>query len=185
MNIDWHLVARIVVPLLAVVFGFLLHRWFESKPKIVSYLGHVSAFRLSDANKTQVFSHSIVVYNSGQKPGTNIRIGHAILPNAINIFPTIDYKIVDMPDGSKEIQIPQLVPDEQITISYLYFPPITWDQINKYTKFDEGFAEIIRVFPTPQMQPWKANSLSAILLVGLVSSLYLIVKAFIWAWTVI
>ena len=39
-------------------------------------------------------------------------------------------------------------------MSYLYFPPLLWSQINVNTKSDDGFAKIINVISMPQ--PSKA-----------------------------
>ena len=39
--------------------------------------------------------------------------------------------------------MPTLVPNEQVTISYLYFPPTTWKQINGPVKSDEGLARVL------------------------------------------
>jgi hypothetical protein len=42
------------------------------------------------------------------------------------------------------------VPKEQVSITYLYFPPLLWNQVNSYTKSDEVLASVINVIPTPQ-----------------------------------
>lgn len=53
MNINWELAIKIIVPLGTLVLGRFLDRWLTKKPKLISYLGHVSAFNLSDDNRTQ------------------------------------------------------------------------------------------------------------------------------------
>jgi len=72
------------------------------------------------------------------------------MPPNISLYPNIPYIIENTTGGASEIIIPQLVPKEQVTISYLYFPPDTWNKINSYTKSDEGFAKIINVIPMPK-----------------------------------
>jgi hypothetical protein len=52
-----------------------------------------------------------------------------------------------MPRGRQDIVIPKLIPGEQVTISYLYFPPMTFDQVNDGIKCDQGFAQAIPVLP--------------------------------------
>jgi hypothetical protein len=41
----------------------------------------------------------------------------------------------------KEILIPKLVPKEQITIHYLYYPPVIWSNVHSHVKSDEGYAK--------------------------------------------
>lgn len=81
MNINWDLVVRIVVPLGTLVLGRFLDRWLTKKPKLISYLGHVSAFTLSNESHTQVFTHAIVVRNEGREAANNVRVGHYVLPD--------------------------------------------------------------------------------------------------------
>ncbi len=50
-------------------------------------------------------------------------------------------------DESAEICVPVLTPGEQVTISYLYFPPLTWHGVNTYVKSDEVMGKAINVMP--------------------------------------
>ncbi|RPD88136.1 hypothetical protein EGK76_02910 [Luteimonas sp. 100069] len=70
-----------------------------------------------------------------------------MLPD-FHIYPDIQYEIVDLPGGGKEILIPRLAPHKQITIAYLYFPPLLWHQVNTETEVDGGAAKIVNVLPT-------------------------------------
>jgi len=112
--------------------------------------GHVSAFTLQGEQPTAVFTHSVVVRNAGRLAARNVRLGHLNLPQNVRIEPQVEHTVSRNADGSGEIAIAVLVPKEQITVSYLYFPPLTWNQINTYTKSDDGFAKIINAIPTPQ-----------------------------------
>lgn len=148
--IDLETVAKVVSPVLTLIVGAAVKHYAERKPKLFSYIGHVSAFTLQDEQKSSVFTHSIIVRNAGRRSATNVRLGHHFLPINLRIDPQANYKIETNPEGAAEIVIPTLVPKEQVTISYLYFPPTTWNQINAYTKSDEGFAKILNVIPMPQ-----------------------------------
>ena len=68
------------------------------------------------------------------------------------------------------------MPEEQITISYLYAPPLLWSQIHAYTKSDEGFAKILNVLPTPQPKKWIVRAFWALAFVGTASLLYLAIE---------
>ena len=150
MPLDLEAFAKVASPIFTLIVGALIKRYTERHPKLLSFLGHVSAFTLQDEQKTAVFTHAVVVRNAGRIAAKNVRLGHMNLPQNVRLEPQVEHSISRHPDGTGEIVIPVLVPKEQVTISYLYFPPLTWNQINAYTKSDDGFARIINVIPTPQ-----------------------------------
>lgn len=177
--IDWMLVATIAGPLLAIVFGAWLNHVLEGRPRLLSYLVHASAINTRRQPNTQapltVHTHSIVVRNTSRRSATNVRLGHRVLPD-FTIYPPVGHQVVTLPDGSQEIVIPILVRAEQITVSYLYFPPITWDQINTHTKSDEGFARIIQVLPMPPAHRGLVFAVWGLALVGGCGVIYLVAK---------
>src|SRR2546425_8413216 len=61
------------------IVGKYLDRWFTRKPKLISYIGHVSAFTLRTDPPKAVYTHAIVVINVGRLHATNVRIGRAVL----------------------------------------------------------------------------------------------------------
>lgn len=175
MTIDIEVVAKIVAPLITLILGVIIKRYTEARARLVSFIGHVSSFTLQDEKHTVVHTHSIVVRNAGRKAAHNVRVAHAILPPNITIYPTIQYTIQRNPEGASEIVIPVLVPKEQVTISCLYFPPLTWDKVNASTKSDEGFAKILNVIPMPQ--PRKA-------IIWIVWGLVFVGASFLFYWLV-
>lgn len=181
MKVDWLIIATIAGPLVGVLFGVFLNRIIERRAQLTAYLGHVSAHRLKQADGTpyDVFTHSVVILNSGGKPATNVRLVHRILPS-FSILPDIEHHVEDLPAGGKEIVFPTLVPKEQITISYLYFPPVTWDQINGPIKSDEGLANIIQVLPTRQYPKWFNRVVVGLMLIGLIAIIYVIFIILRW-----
>jgi len=175
MKIDWLVVATIAAPTIALFIGVWINRRLESRPNLVSYFGHVSAFRHTPAEGSpiNVNTHSVILSNTGRRSATNVRIHHRVLP-AYNIWPTLVHHVEELEEGSSDIVIPTLVPDEQITISYLYFPPMTAFDINAGIKCDQGFARTIPVL-LQRVYPRWFNIISVILtLVGIISLLYLI-----------
>jgi hypothetical protein len=154
MTLDAETIARIVGPLLSLIVGGIIKHYAEARAKVVSFIGHVSSFTLQDEQRTVVHTHSIVVRNAGRKAAHNVRLAHRFLPPNVTVYPPVRYTIEQNPEGASEIVIPVLVPKEQVTVSYLYFPPLTLDQVNASTKSDEGYAKILNVIPMPQ--PHKA-----------------------------
>lgn len=150
MNIDLEIFAKLFAPVLTLVVGAVIKHFTEGRAKVISYIGHVSTFTMQDEQRTQVYTRSVIVRNAGRKPAKNVRLGHNILPPNVRVDPQVQYTIEKNPEGSSEIVFPTLVPKEQVTISYLYFPPLTWNQVNAYAKSDEGFAKVITVIPMAQ-----------------------------------
>ena len=181
MNIDWDIIIKISVPLVTLILGKYLDRWLTKRPKLISYLGHASAFTLRGDNPAVIHTHAIVVRNAGRETANNVRVGHHVLPDNYQLYPSVPHTIERVQGGGAEIVIPNLVPGEQVSISYLYFPPLLWSQIHAYTKSDEGFAKIINVLPTPQLPKWIANLIWLLVFIGVVSLLYLVVEVFRWA----
>ena len=179
MAVNWDLVSRIVPPLAALFLGKLLDQWLTKRPKIISYLGHASSFVLARADNLRVHTHAIVIRNVGRATASNIRVGHSILPE-IQVHPDVPYVVETLPGGGAELVFPKLVPNEQITINYLYFPPVVWSQINTYTKSDEGSAKILNVISSPQNPKWLNRVIGAILLLGLTTLIYLLISGAIW-----
>lgn len=150
MTLDVDSVAKLAGPLLSILLGAVVKHYAEARAKLVSFIGHVSSFTLHNEQHTVVHTHSVIVRNAGRKAAKNVRLSHAVLPANVTVYPPIQYKIERNPEGAGEILIPVLVPKEQVEISYLYFPPLTWNQINAVTKSDDGFAKILKVMPMPQ-----------------------------------
>lgn len=178
VNVNWPVVATIAAPIIALFVGVWINRRFESRPNLISYYGHVSAFRgtAQDGTPFPVHTHSVVLRNAGRRSATNVRLRHNVLPD-FNIFPPLVYRVDQLGDGVQEIVIPTLVPNEEITVSYLYFPPLIAMQINSGIKCDQGFALAIPVLLQRQYPRWF-NSIAAVLMfVGLVALIYLAISA--------
>lgn len=172
--IDWSVVATIAAPIIALFVGAALDRYLERRARVVSYLGHASGIRLTRPDGPVVVnSHSVVVRNAGRSAAKNVRLGHAVLPD-FQIFPDIEYTVRDLPGGQKEILIPTLVPKKEITVTYLYFPPLTWNQINTHLESDEGPIRVLRVLPTVQLPKWALIILWGLIVYGAVALLYTI-----------
>lgn len=178
--IDWLIVATVAGPVLGVVLGAALTRALEGRPRLVAYYGHVSSFRIQAKEPFWVFTHNVVVRNSGKKPANDIRLGHAHFPASYTVLPDRAHEVVTLPNGSTEILISNLLPAEEFTVSYLYYPPITWDKTNTYVKSDEGFARIITVLPQQQYPRWVTFIVGLLMLVGTVSLLYIGVQAVVF-----
>lgn len=177
MEINWSVVATIAGPIIALFVGVWVNRWFENRPILISYFGNVSVFRSNPPGGAPflVHTHSVVLRNAGRRSATNVRLRHNTLPD-FNIWPNLVHHVEDLSDGSREIVIPTLVPGEQITISYLYFPPLTVAQVNAGIRCDQGFAHQIPVLIHRQYPKWFNVSVALFMLIGIVTVIYLIYR---------
>jgi len=172
--INWQVVATIAAPIITLFVGVWVNRRFESRPILISYFGHLSVLnhRPPQGQQITVHTHSVVLRNAGRRSATNVRIRHNVLPD-FNIWPRLAHTVEDLPGGGREIVIPTLVPGEQITVSYLYFPPLTVNQINTEIVCDQGFARAIPVLLQRQYPKWFNVTVVALVFVGIVCVLYL------------
>jgi hypothetical protein len=175
VTIDWDLVAKIVSPILGALAGAFAKHLLDSRPKVVAFLGHVSGVALQSTNPPMfVGTHSVVLRNAGGKAAKGIRLGHNTLPD-YSIYPDTPHVVNTLPSGAKEIQIASLVPKKQITITYLYFPPLTWEQVNTYLEHEEGSVRVLQVLPAIQPARWLVVVAWVLMGVGASTLIYVLV----------
>lgn len=186
MEIDWTAVATIAAPIIAAFIGGAVNHRFESRPSLISYFSHVAAFQHNPAGgqPLQVNTHQVVLRNAGRRAATNVRVTHAVLPH-FRIWPAVMYNIQALPNSMQDVVFPVLVPGEQVTISYLYFPPLTFDQVHAGIKSDQGFAQAIPVLLQRQYPRWINNLVRALMIMGAVTIVYLLYRGVSYAlgWT--
>lgn len=181
MQIDWSLVGSIAQPVLAFALGVVADRFFARRARLLSFFGHVSTHRTTDQRGVPftVYTHTVVVGNAGRATANNVRLSHNTLPD-FSIYPPVPYRVEVLPSGEKEIVIEKMVPKQQVTISYLYFPPLVAAQINAGIRSDEGFAKQLDVLLQPRPSKALLRVLQILTLVGLVTVTYGIFLAFRW-----
>ncbi len=182
MKINWLVVAQIAGPILAAILLAYIARAIERRPRLITWLVHAAAIPLQAPGGQQftVHTHAIIVRNTGKRSATNVRLGHDQFPPNFSVYPAVNYTKSRTPGGGTEIVFPTMVPDEQLTVTYLYYPPMTWYQINTYAKSDEGSARALTMLPTPQLTPWVRWAVWALLFLGVVDVIYLIVQFVLW-----
>jgi hypothetical protein len=178
MTISWQAVAALAAPIVV----WVLNRYLEKRPRLVSLIGPVSLFTLPSStppgvSANLVFGYSVVVKNSGKKAATNVRIVHKVLPD-FRINPYVRHTVERQASGEAEIVFPTLVPEEQVTISYLFFDSTRSDMVYIHTKSDEGFAQTLEAIPTPK-RPMFVWLLRGFALVGIAATVY-----FLLSWVV-
>ncbi len=156
--------------------GAAITKRVEGKADLVSFWSHASAFTISNPGQPPIVihTHDVVIQNVGKKAANNVRVSHAVLPDQFNVFPSMPYTVEQLPDGKKDIVIPKLVPGQLVVISYLYYPPLLWNEVHAGIRSDEGFArqqemQLQRKYPT-----WINVVAAVAFLIGCLAVLYLI-----------
>jgi len=178
INFDWKFIISLVFPTLTGLGGWFLRPLFEKKPRLVAFFGHIAALSTtnSEGQRFPVFSHSVIIRNNGKLVSKNIRIRHRHLPASFEIYPPQEHSIVNLENDYKEIVIVQLVPKQQITVSYLYFPPVDYSMIHAGILSDEGYAKVIDMIPTPQLKKWQLLVAWILWIIGGLTCLWIIYK---------
>lgn len=152
-NVVLDIIKLVAAPLFAIIVQYILKRYDEKGPRVIHYFQHSSAtvVSLKEQAPIQVHSHGLIVKNVGDKPARNVKIYNARLDGEsyLSIWPDVSFEEVKLPNGGREICVPILVPNEQITLSYLYSPPVMAFQFMHTVKHDEGFSNAIAVSLTP------------------------------------
>ncbi len=173
MEFNIALLVDLFWPVAILLLGVFVNRHFERRPKIVTFAGHVSSFNVRANPDYKIYTHSIVIRNAGGKTAENVRVGHWSLPPNFQVFPPTHHEVEEVDGGVNEIVIPQMVPNEQVSISYLYFQPITLDRIHAYVKSDQGFARQVPVLQVQQYPKWVYRVVGALAMIGVFTVAYL------------
>ena len=131
-----------------------------------------------------VRTHAVVIRNEGRAPAKNMRVPHnGPLASAnihVSVDPPVPYTVEPLPNNREEILFPTLPAKSQVTVSYLYFPPITFNQINASIYSDEGPAKAINVLPQVQWSKWVLVPLWALVFIGSISVCYALIELARW-----
>lgn len=187
---DLSLVWRVAEPIIGGVALNLILRAIERRARVVVYYGHVGEFQIQPTQHNTAFgvhTHSVVIRNAGRLPARNIRVPHRLsLKGAtvnVSVYPPTSYTQTMLPNGADEFLFPTLGPGQEITIFYLYYPPLTFQQINAPITSDEGMARVLTVIPRPLPPKWLQGILWALVTVGSISVIAALVLIGEWITT--
>ena len=192
MENQWLIVATIVGPVAAVVISAIVINLLQLRPRLFTWYHYTTTVTLppvapapegaqpaSAAKPIVVNTHAFVVRNEGKLPAHNVSVSHYVLP-AYSVAPPVPHRRDDLPAGGVALIFPTLAPKEQVTITYLYFPPLIWSQINAGVRSDEVVAQPILVAPARQFSPWALRAVAVLFYMGVALATYLLVRFAFW-----
>lgn len=182
MQLDIDALIKVAGPIVGGLATKIVGDLIERRPRLVCFFQHSSAVSLklepkesgSGGATIRVHTHCLVVANQGREPAQNVRLGHIVLPD-FEIYPDINYQTVTLPGGSKEIVIPLLSPKEQVSVNYIYLPPLTYREVNTHVKSDAGPARVLNVLPTPQLPRWATYLVWVLMACGVAAIFYTLI----------
>jgi len=171
----WQIVGTIAAPIFALFVRAWLNRRSERSPVLTTFYGHIAAFTVSPPGAPQmgVHTHAVVIRNTSPRVATNVRLHHNGRVPDVAIHPDIAHHREVLPGGTEDIVIPNLPPGRELVVSYLYFPPLFFNQINAGIDCDQGIANQIPVLLQRQLPAWiiRTNQITQIL--GIMFLLYI------------
>jgi hypothetical protein len=177
MIVDWNIIAQIAGPIIAVFVTAIVTRSLSEQPKLIAYYGHVASHAFNSVVEgeqvTHINTHAVVIRNNGNKTATNVRISHNVLPD-FKIYPETEYQVNELPSGSKELVIPRITPKREYTISYLYFPPVMYNQISSFIDSDTGAAKKVNVRLQQILPKWLNLIIGTSMLLGIIAFVYVV-----------
>lgn len=170
--------------LVTVIFGALVARAMRLRPKVNFSIHHSSSILvdepLLDEQKNVISPNqivkmaSIVVVNSGLNPARGLEVAFNWKPRIMNVFPARAFSEIDSAFNRYSIKFDSLAPKEQTTINIMAInadlPAMT------AVRCDECEGKEIAMGPQRIWPTWFLRGATAVLLVGLVSSVYLLIR---------
>jgi len=140
MESRWLVFATIADPVAAVIISAIVVNLLQLRPRLLTWYHYTTSVTLpTEPNPMVVNTHAFVVRNDGKLPAHNVSVSHYFLP-AYSVASPVPHRRESLPTGGAALIFPTLAPKEQVTITYLYFPPLISNQINAGVRCDEGVA---------------------------------------------
>ncbi|MDB5742656.1 MAG: hypothetical protein JWR68_971 [Polaromonas sp.] len=173
--LDFEVLAKILSPILVALAGGIWRYYFRERSRLIYYFVHSASLPLPPSavpGVQAVHTHAVVVRNVGNKTATKVRIAHEVLPESYRIYPMVHYTVEKGLGSGAEIVLPTLVPNEQVQITYLYFPPTFWHHVGCYVKSEEGLGRQINMLPSPPVPKPVLTLLWLLIFLGATTVVY-------------
>lgn len=160
----------LITGLVALAVGIILDRLRARRADLIFYYSHPQWVTLPAQPGQQqmpaVGTFTLFLWNQGKAPAREVHIGHTWLP-ASNVFPDIPREIRQTPGGTYALRFPTFPARTLVSISYLYFGPLTVDQIISYVGSEDGTAKHIPVMLQRIWPKWIFRGSQVMFVLGL------------------
>lgn len=174
--------SREIVGIFTVVLAFGLNRVFRPQAKLVYSVRHAFTFLvdepLKDADGNQITptqtinTASISISNLGIQPAKKVEITFNWKPMFLNVWPARHYDTKDAPSSRYSIILENMAPNEVFGMEILSInaslPGIT------SVRSEDCVATLVPMIPQPIQPRWRIILASALVVVGLAGTGYLI-----------
>ena len=183
----FHFLLWVVSGAILAYVGAMITRWLQFVPRVVCYIGHSAQFPvpLPEQSKSdvqpnlQIATYSLVLRNTGKKPATNLKVLHSVLPQQFMVYGAhTEYTQELLSNGIQAITFPRLLPNEQITISYLHIGETATqtEEIMRKSiptiKHDDAMAQAVQAFPMKVYPKSLTYVLWVLIVLGALTTLY-------------
>lgn len=164
--------SEILVAVITWIIVRLLDYRFAKRSKVFFFYTNAAQFHIPVANQPGVTAHTITLalWNTGRAVAEKVRIVHYLLPNHYQVWPPMATVVNVLPSGHRELELPQILPNQIVYVSYLDFVALTAQMITQIEAKDHMAApmpfQFTRVFP-----PWVNRALLGLVILGLVVAL--------------
>jgi hypothetical protein len=152
---DWisrhasEILVAVITALVIKGLDYLLAR----RPKVVFFYTGGASFNLTAPGQANSSASiiTLALWNTGRAIAEDIRIVHAYFPHNFQVWPPMPTTVNTLPGGHRELQIPRILPNQIVYISYLDLVPLTTQMIVQMSAKDHQINPIAwqftRVFP--------------------------------------
>jgi hypothetical protein len=95
----------------------------------------------------------------------------------VSVYPNVGYEVKENPQGMKEMVLDDIVPGDQVTVSYLYPNTMTVANVNPVLISEDGISPLTFSLPRRQPSPWLVGIRSGLAFLGATFLLYWIARA--------
>lgn len=127
--------SEILVAVITAVIIKSIDYLLAKRSKMFFFFTNAAQFHIPIPNQPQnqppVMAHTITLalWNNGRAVAEKVRIVHYRLPNLYQVWPPLATKATTLPSGHVELELPQILPNQIVYVSYLDFVPITADTL--------------------------------------------------------
>ena len=182
MILDWHIVVAILKLIVPAGVGAMIERLLQRRSKLICYYSSIATHTIDAQPPIQVHTCSIVIRNDGRAAAHNVVIPHLLHMMNVHVLPPVPYQLNPLPGGAEELVFPLIIPKQEISISYLYYPPLVLNQIHSRPRSDEGFAKFVPMNLTRNLSRAKRTAILIVFTAGLLAILYLLIAGGMWAY---